>query len=368
MLVRWIGLVLIASTLLTVSARAQSRPVWRGVDVSMLLELEKAGATYFPDAKSARPADPIRIFQKAGCDWFRIRLFVEPTTDYAKNWGATQDLSQARVLCRRAKAAGGKILLDLHYSDTWADGVHQKKPLAWEKQDFDSLVRTVHDYTRSVLDELEKDDALPDAVQIGNEIAGGILYPDGKLDSGPTEQKQWNRFATLLNAGSRAVREKSTKEHPISVMIHIHGGGQKDVPAWFFSRLLKQQVDFDWIGLSVYPAWGDSLSVLQTNLAALKELTSKPVVIAETAYPAKPIGSTKHHDLLAWPLTPEGQAQFARDLQQTLQQSDDAIGVIWWYGEARPVGKLWVWRDGAEGFFDENGRPRPALSAFGGGR
>src|SRR5205814_10305657 len=141
----------------------------------------------------------------------------DPATDFNSSYGATQDLKYVRALSRRIKSANGKFLLDLHYSDTWADPGKQFKPARWKDLPFDALVKQVHDYTADVLKTLADDGALPDMVQVGNEITGGILWPDGKvLDAAPEhEAEQWQRFATLLNAGAKAVREAQTDAHPI---------------------------------------------------------------------------------------------------------------------------------------------------------
>jgi arabinogalactan endo-1,4-beta-galactosidase len=338
----------------------------RGADVSMLIELEKAGARYYADATVNTPSDPIAILKENGVEWFRLRLFVDPPKEYRAAWGATQDLEQVRALAKRVKAVGGKFLLDLHYSDTWADGVKQIKPRAWEGQDFETLVSTVHDYTRDTLRTLADDGSMPDMVQIGNEIAGGMLYPDGKVHVPEADQAtQWEKFSKLLNAGSKAVREAGTPEHPIRVMIHIHGGGHDGVPMWFFSKLDANPVDFDVIGLSFYPAWGDSIERLKVNLAALAARYDKPVILAEIAYPAEDIGEVKEAGLLKWPLTPQGQSAFTRDVRKAVAGSKNYAGMFWWYPEAVPAGGYQIWRGGAEAFFEHDGRPREVLKTFG---
>lgn len=353
-------------SLFTGSATAE-REMIRGADVSMLIELEKVGAKYYADATTTQPTDPIAILKNAGVDWFRLRLFVDPPKEYSAAWGATQDLEQVRALARRVKAVDGKLLLDLHYSDTWADGVKQIKPKAWEGQDFPTLLQTVHDYTRDVLQTLAAEGCTPEMVQIGNEIAGGMIFPEGKvLHAKPEEQAtQWANFSMLLNAGAKVVREASTPQRPIQIMIHIHGGGHDGVPMWFFKQLDQHPVDFDVIGLSFYPAWGDSIERLKFNLDALAKHTSKPVVLAEVAYPAADIGKVKEPDLLKWPLSTQGQVQFTREVREAIKASSNCIGMFWWYPEAMPVGGLGIWRDGAEAFFDRDGRPREVLAEFG---
>jgi len=42
-------------------------------------------------------------------------------------------------MATRVKAAGARLLLDIHYSDTWADPGHQITPAAWSALGIDSL-------------------------------------------------------------------------------------------------------------------------------------------------------------------------------------------------------------------------------------
>lgn len=73
-----------------------------------------------------------------------------------------------------------KLLLDFHYSDFWTDPGKQFKPKAREKMDYPQLKTAIHDYTRDTIARFKQAGVLPDMVQIGNEINGGILWPEGK--------------------------------------------------------------------------------------------------------------------------------------------------------------------------------------------
>ena len=296
-------------------------------------------------------------------------MFVDPSTDFNKSYGATQDLKYVRALAKRIKSAGGSFLLDIHYSDTWADPGKQFKPEKWKDLSFDDLVKKVHDYTADVLNALKEDGALPNMVQIGNEITGGMLWPDGKvLDAPPDGQaEQWRRFSVLLNAGAKAVRQAQTPEHPIRIMIHIHGGGKPGLPKWFFDKLNANPVDFDVVGLSFYPAWDDSINALKQNINDVITGSGKDIIVAETSYPWRELPGSKDKPAMRWPQTPEGQAQFLKELQSILSDAPQhkAIGFIWWYPEAIPVGSLGIWRNGSEALFDQTGKPLPCLDLFG---
>ena len=105
----------------------------------------------------------------------RLRAFVDP-----KDLGGYNDTADTVALAGRAKRAGMDLLLDLHYSDFWADPGKQYKPTAWEGLSTDELVDAVYDYTHDILTTMLEANVAPDMVQIGNEIQSGLLWPDGK--------------------------------------------------------------------------------------------------------------------------------------------------------------------------------------------
>lgn len=351
-------------------AMGQERPFYRGADVSMLYELEQAGRVYRNAA--GEKADAIAVLAEHGVNLFRLRVFVNPppSSEFDKVWGATQDLAQVKVLARRMKAVGVPYLLDLHYSDTWADPQHQNKPKAWKDLPYDALKQKVYDYTVEVLRELDREGLRPEMVQVGNEITPGILWPDGKVVNIKPEEKarQWEKFGELLAAGIRGVRDVSKEGRggrPILVMIHIHGGGKPGLPKWFFEtitpELKKAGADFDIIGISAYPAWGDDVEQVRKNIAELKSF-GKMVIAAETSYPYREMRGISEKDMAAmdWPMTVEGQGQFVREFTAALK-AENASGWIWWYPEAVKTPGRFVWREGAEALFDDEGVPLPAL-------
>ena len=92
-------------------------------------------------------------------------------------------------MARRARRAGLRVLVDLHYSDFWADPGKQWTPAAWEGKSFPELKATFTAYTRGIVRSLAAQGTPPDMVQIGNEINPGMLWDyarhvDGLLDRG----------------------------------------------------------------------------------------------------------------------------------------------------------------------------------------
>ena len=239
-------------------AYAADQPFITGCDVSMLPTIEKAGGVFRDNGK---PGDAIQIMRAHGCNLFRVRLFVNPSSDYASTYGAVQNLPYVRALAKRIKASGALFLLDIHYSDTWADPGKQFTPAAWKNLGFDALNQQVHDYTISVMSNLRDSGVTPDMVQVGNEITAGILWPQGQVLDVPKDEetRQWGRFAKLVGTGCKAVRSFQTEDHPIRIMIHIHGGGKEGMAKYFFGKFKLDPADYDIVGLSFYPAWEDSI-------------------------------------------------------------------------------------------------------------
>src|SRR5262249_44492312 len=98
-------------------AVARGDPFYMGGDVSLPPFIESKGGSFRDDAQ-VRPMEQIMV--NHGDNLFRLRLFVNPNTNYNATQGAIQDLNYTISLAQRLKATGAKILLDLHYSDTWA--------------------------------------------------------------------------------------------------------------------------------------------------------------------------------------------------------------------------------------------------------
>ncbi len=108
----------------------------------------------------------------------RVRLFVNPE-DYSgadKDANACQDLEYIVPLCKSIKENGFSLLLDFHYSDTWADPAKQWTPKAWENLTDEELYAKIYSYTKECLQTLNDAGATPDFIQPGNEISYGMLW------------------------------------------------------------------------------------------------------------------------------------------------------------------------------------------------
>ncbi|MEO8859790.1 MAG: beta-galactosidase GalA [Ginsengibacter sp.] len=240
-----------------------------GADISYLPQLEAKGIKF---SDKGVEKDVFEILKEHGFNYIRLRIFVDPANDsgYSPGKGFC-DLPHTLEMAKRIKKSGMKFLLDIHYSDTWADPGRQNIPIAWKDLNFQELTHKVFEYTAQVLKALKDQGTLPDMVQTGNEINHGILWPDGKI-------QHPDSLATLLKAAISAVKNIDPN---IITMLHIALGGQNSESEFFLDNMIARNVSFDVIGESYYPKWHGTLEDLQSNLSALKRKYKKPVVVAE---------------------------------------------------------------------------------------
>lgn len=215
----------------------------KGMDISTLLEKETCGARYYDNGVEQ---DLFAILKAYGTNSVRLRLWNDPYAPDGTPYGAgTNDLNKVIVLAGRAKKYQIGYLLDLHYSDFWADPGKQTTPKAWQGMNEDELEAAVYRYTKEVMQTLKDKDLLPEMVQVGNELTNGLLWPSGR-------KPEFDRIAKYLNAGIRAVREIQAD---IPIMIHLDNGGFNEMYVEWFDEFTKRAEPFDIIGLSYYPFW-----------------------------------------------------------------------------------------------------------------
>jgi arabinogalactan endo-1,4-beta-galactosidase len=316
-----------------------------GADVSFLAKCEQDGVIF---RENGKPIDVLALLRAHHYNWVRLRIFHDPAAAPDK---LPNDLSYTLALAERAKALGFHLLLDLHYSDSWADPGKQPTPAAWARLKHKQLVAAVRNYTRDTIAAFVHAGVAPDMVQVGNEITNGMLWPDGKL---PDNR---DNFADLLQAGIAGAAEGSAPGPKPRIMIHIERSGDYNAAVWFFDNLIAHHVPFDVIGLSYYPFWHGNLATLRGNLHDLALRYRLPIVVVETAYNWTPGAMiVKKPD---FPESPEGQLRFLRAVNAAVRSIPDGLGqgVFWW--EPAAEGDL---RD--RSFFDLDGNVLPVIAAF----
>ena len=360
----------------------------KGMDLSTLLEVEACGGRF---SDGGAPEDALALLARYGMNLLRLRLWNDPYTPQGEPYGAgVCDLPRVMTLARRAKKLGVGWMLDLHFSDFWADPGKQRPPKAWEGMDAPALCKAVYDYTFSVLTLLREARLSPEIVSVGNEVTGGLLWPVGRAEDAKT-------LAALLGAGIRAVRDARCGAR---TMLHLDCGGDNAVcRAWFDRYFAAGGEDFDCIGLSYYPYWHGGVEALSRNLCDLAARYGKPLIVAETSAGFTLEDYARYEQLAPsarkgmaanarvaqkspYPMTPQGQADFIRDVMRAVRGVPGGLGqgFIWWEAAWLPVpGSQWAgeaaiaymrekgpggneWANQA--LFDYEGRALPALAVI----
>ena len=310
------------------------------------------------------------FLKEQGWNTIRVRLMVDPTnTDDPKS--VVQDLDYVIDLGRRVKEAGMLLMLDFHYSDTWADPGSQWTPAAWASLSDAQLYEKIYDYTRDCLEQMNAAGASPDFIQTGNEISYGMLWgTKAAVGNNQTNRcftnssaANWNRFTTLLKQAGKACREVCPRAQ---IIIHSERTPKPGVLTDFFDRMKSAGVDYDIIGLSYYPYFHGALSVLNTALTTLENKHyGKRIQVVETGYPSQwAVPGTEYDYSATYPYSTAGQQQFTADLIALLKEHPLVNGLSWWYAEANAFGCSGDLKNGwyNAGLFDNStGQALPAL-------
>lgn len=282
----------------------------RGADFSLLPEVRQSGQTFFNQNNTAE--DMLTTFKNAGGNVVRLRLWVNPATP-------TSGFNSVKTLAQEIKSKGLKVMITVHYSDSWADPGQQTKPAVWQNHNFEQLKTDVSNYTRQIITEIN-----PEYIQIGNEINSGILWPEGNIQN-------LAQLRALLQSGISAVRDANPNT---KIVLHYAGieGAQN-----FFSQILD--LNFDIIGISYYPVWhGKDLNAVQNTLTTISNNLNKPVFIAETSYPFTLGWNDQTHNVIGdnsqiisqYPATETGQKDFLNKIKQISKDVPKGIGFCYW--------------------------------------
>ncbi len=328
-----------------------------GGDFSIMKKMEDAGGLY---KVNGVVKEGYEIFKENGYTWARLRVFHSPDG----TGPVCNDLAYTIASAKKAKSFGFKILLNFHYSDTWADPGHQTIPAAWKDLPFEVVRDSLYNYTKEVVDAMELAGSPPDMVQIGNEIDNGFLWPHGKLwfEPGPPN---WDDLSTLLKAGIRGVKDAENGDE-IKIMIHAANGGNVNSSYNFYKNILERDVDFDVIGMSYYPWWHGTFVELEANLLFLSSKFRQSFSIVETAYYANgwyPELTELTSNRQPYPPTEQGQNDYLLNLAAVIKKHPRVKTIFYWKPDGLDFPKTKVNYLGRS-LFDENGDALQGISAW----
>lgn len=309
----------------------------KGADIGWYTEMEKKGYKFY--TASGTEMDCPALMKSLGFNSLRFRVWVNPEAV----WNGKEDVLKK---CLRAKELGMKIMIDFHYSDTWADPGKQYVPKAWESYGLEAMAKAVAEHTSDVLNTLKDNGVDVTWVQVGNEVTNGMLWEKGRVKGDSA-----SGFAKLFKAGADKVKSIYPKA---SVILHIDNAWDMDTLKWFYSLMADTGVKYDMIGLSLYPSyWNDETNAFEpwekkvnqaiANIPQLIKTYNRDVMLVEFGMPAA---------------EPQKGKEALETLWSGLKDEERFKGIFYWEPESEPA------RNGyALGAFND-GKPTIALSPF----
>lgn len=307
-----------------------------GADVSWLSQMEATGYKFYD--KDGIQKECLPLLKDRGINTVRLRVWVNPSDDKINGHCSKEETVAMAV---KAQNLGMRIMIDFHYSDSWADPGKQTKPAAWSTHSFADLLNDVYNHTYDVLNALKSAGVTPEWVQIGNEIPSGMLWPEGSTSN-------WGQLAQLLNKGYDATKAIN---NAIKVVVHIDKGNDNARFRSFFDNATTNNVKYDVIGMSYYPYWlgsdyTASIADLEYNLKDMASRYNKEVMVVEVGGDFTLVQNT--YDLLV-----------ATIKAVKSVPNNKGLGVVYWEPEGEKS-----WSGYQLNAWLSNGKPSPALDAF----
>lgn len=327
---------------LQMDAQTQQKDFVKGADVGFLTGQERRGQKFY-DVKG-RERDCLELLKTDyQLSAIRMRVWVNP-------FGGMNDKNELLAMAKRAKALGMDLMVDFHYSDSWADPGKQPIPQAWRGHTFEQMKQDLRTHTIDVLSLLKENDIEPRWVQVGNETTNGLLWDMGHIEKNPQQ------YAGFIRAGYDAVKEVFPQA---IVIIHLDKGHRQDIYDWNLDIVLKYGGKFDMVGMSLYPYWAreghpelkadDIISDCIKNIRHVSQKYGCDVMIVETGYEV----NEQQPEIME-----EGRRQLTRVIREARNETNGHCrGVFYWEPQCLPGGyKL--------GAFNSKGAPTVIMDGF----
>lgn len=316
----------------------------KGADVSWLTEMEASNYKFY--TADGVETECMTLLRDLGVNSIRLRVWVNPSD----GWCNKSDVVTKAV---RANELGMRVMIDFHYSDTWADPSKQYKPASWEGLSLAKLKEAITDHTKDVLNALKDNGVTPEWVQVGNEVGPGMLWDTDATISGTTYDIETNgvtyktnqqNFADFITTGCEAVKAVCPNA---KVVVHLQNGQDNYLFIWIFDILKTYNADYDVIGMSLYPettTWRTMTSACVSNMKSMISRYGKEVMVCE-------VGMSWDEAITA--------KSFLTELITQSKAIDGCLGVFYWEPECYNS-----WKGYTKGAFDNSGKPTAALDAF----
>ena len=314
----------------------------KGADVGFLAGQEARGVKFHD--RQGRERDCLELLKNDyQMSAIRLRVWVNPR-------GGMNGKEEVLKMALRAKTLGMDVMIDFHYSDSWADPAKQPIPLAWRGHSYEQMKRDLRDHTVDVLSLLKQNGVSPRWVQVGNETANGLLWDEGHIEKHPEQ------YAGFIRAGYDAVKEVFPNA---IVILHLDRGHLRSLYDWNLGIVLQYGGKFDMVGMSLYPYWArqdhpelQPDSIISDCIANIRYVSEKfgcDVMIVETGFEV----DEQHPEVMD-----EGRRQLTRVIREAQSDTNGRCrGVFYWEPQCLPGGyKL--------GAFDSHAAPTAIMEAF----
>lgn len=337
----------------------------KGIDISTYLVETDSGVKYKDQSgQEVKGKDFIRMFAQNGVNYIRLRVWNQPyDTDSSGNklyyGGGNNDIEMAVEICKLIKEYNTayadrygevKVLIDLHYSDFWADPDKQTAPKAWKDMSIDAKTTAVAEFTKDCLANVEATGVTVGMLQIGNETNNGICGESYGSDNylaifkaGCDAVKEYNESKGYTTQNGKWIKRVVHFTDPQSVgtskALYLKTG---DLSAKDATNPTSKGVDYDVYATSYYPFWHGTTDNLNNMLGDIASTCGCEVMVAETQYvytnadydgaDNQAYEGKNNIDLSQWPVSVQGQANEIRDVIDAVAQVDDnkGIGMFYW--------------------------------------
>ena len=324
------------------AGHAQETNFVKGADVGFLQGQERRGVVFHD--RNGRERECLELLKNDyQMSAIRMRVWVNPR-------GGDCDKNELLAMAKRVKALGMDLMVNFHYSNTWADPKQQGIPAAWKGHSYKQMKRDLREHTIDVLSLLKQNGITPRWVQVGNETANGMLWPMGHIEKNPKQ------YAGFIGAAYDAVKEVFPES---IVIIHLDRGHKQSLYDYNLDIVKKYGGKWDMIGMSLYPYWArkdhpelNADSIITDCMRNIRYCSKKygcDVMIVETGFEV----DEQHPELME-----EGRRQLTRIVREAQTETDGHCrGVFYWEPQCLPGGyKL--------GAFNSKAQPTAIMEGF----
>lgn len=305
----------------------------QGVDISSLQAELNAGVKFY--GYNGKKQDILQTLEDSGVNYVRLRIWNDPYDSKGHTYGGGDaTLANEVKTAKDATAHHMKVLIDLQYSDFWADPAKQALPKAWKNYTFAQKKTAVYNYTKKVVTTMKKAGVDIGMVQVGNETTKGMMQ-----ESDPAKYMQY------IAEGVNAVHKYAPGA---LAAVHYESPSESSF-AKIAAELKANKVNYDVMGATYYPHWNGPDSKLIGAEKVITKTYKKKFAVMEMSYPYTTDDMDGQNNIVGditnppFPISVQGQSDAISDVWKTVMQNGygKALGAFYWEPAWIPVKAGW---------------------------